>query len=278
MASKIWVGTSTPGDWSVAANWTPSGVPVNGDDVFFNDGSQNVTAGLDQSAVALTSLRIGSSYTGNVASSAAYLQIGATTFTFESGGQECWVQGALTTVNVVGGISSANMLQLKGDGGTLRAIGGSGTVTMASASTTLDELEVFGAPSITVTIPSGVTSLDNVQVDSGVISIGAAIGTKLTVIDGIVKITDSATVVLADVNGGVLDYKSSGTLTTLNIFAGKFTLENNVATSVTVSNATMYEGSTVNLQNGLDNVTMSAGMIRHGGAYFPPRGKIVTFA
>ena len=27
MATKIWIGTSTPGDYSVAANWAPSGVP-----------------------------------------------------------------------------------------------------------------------------------------------------------------------------------------------------------------------------------------------------------
>ena len=78
MATKIWVGTSTAGDWSVAANWSPSGVPVNGDDVFLRDSAQDVTAGLAQSAVTLDSLNIEQSYTGAIATESTFLEIGAT--------------------------------------------------------------------------------------------------------------------------------------------------------------------------------------------------------
>ncbi|MFH1370344.1 MAG: hypothetical protein ABII09_03545 [Planctomycetota bacterium] len=80
MATKIWVGTDAgnEGDWSVAANWSPSGVPTNGDDVYIENSSQVIDAGLDQSAVTLASLNINQNYTGKIGTTTAYLQIGAT--------------------------------------------------------------------------------------------------------------------------------------------------------------------------------------------------------
>ena len=78
MATQVWNGTGgTQGDWSDAANWT-SAVPVNGDDVILANNSVSVTAGLDQSAVALASLTIDQSYTGTLGStSSEFLEIGA---------------------------------------------------------------------------------------------------------------------------------------------------------------------------------------------------------
>lgn len=277
MADRTWDG-STSGDWGVAANWTPATVPVNGDDVFFSSGSVNVDAGLAQGAVTLGSLRIGSQYTGNIGSSGNYLVIGSTLVIFNSGGAECWLDGAYTTLRVLNGISSANMLQVKGDTGTLRVLGGNGTITYSASSTTLDVVEIFGAEGITVAIPSGVTSLDNVTVDSGVLTCGAPVGTLLNIIGGLVKITDSATVNVLDLNGGVSEYNTSGTLTELNAYQGKFTIENNTSASVTITAATMYEGSTVNFQNALDNLTLTAGITRHGGLLLGPNGKLVTFS
>ena len=40
----------------------------------------------------------------------------------------------------------------------------------------------------------------------------------------------------------------------------------------------MYEGATVDLRNGLDNVTMTAGMIQQGGVYLVPFGKSVNYS
>ncbi len=77
MADKLWVGTDSgnEGDWSVAANWSPSGVPASADDVYLRDSSQAVTAGFAQSAVTLDSLNIAQSFTGQIAT---HLAIGAT--------------------------------------------------------------------------------------------------------------------------------------------------------------------------------------------------------
>lgn len=76
-AVKIWAGAD--GNWAAAANWSPSGVPANADDVYLEDASQSITAGFNQSAVALTSLNISRTFTGYVGDSNGYLQIGATT-------------------------------------------------------------------------------------------------------------------------------------------------------------------------------------------------------
>jgi len=79
MATKIWLGTDTGnvGKWATAANWSPSGVPANGDDVYLINSSQDVTADWDQSAVALNSLNIAQSFTGKIGDASNYLQIGA---------------------------------------------------------------------------------------------------------------------------------------------------------------------------------------------------------
>ena len=77
MATKLWVGTDTgnEGDWGVAANWSPAGVPVNADDVYLENSNQDVTDTLDQSAVVLDSLNIAQSFTGNLGTAAAYFQV-----------------------------------------------------------------------------------------------------------------------------------------------------------------------------------------------------------
>jgi hypothetical protein len=82
MATKLWVGTDSgnEGDYSTAANWSPSGVPVATDDVILANSSQDITAGLDQSAVALTSFTVDLSYTGLIGSSDSdFLEIAAST-------------------------------------------------------------------------------------------------------------------------------------------------------------------------------------------------------
>ena len=36
MATIIWIGDSTAGDWSVAVNWSTASVPTDGDDVWLD--------------------------------------------------------------------------------------------------------------------------------------------------------------------------------------------------------------------------------------------------
>ena len=84
MAVKIWTG-ATDGDWSVAGNWSPSGVPASADDVILSASYVvSITAGLNQSAVTLNSLTVEQGYSGAIGSKAADLQIATDALTLKA--------------------------------------------------------------------------------------------------------------------------------------------------------------------------------------------------
>lgn len=60
------VASSGPNHWDTAANWVPSGVPANSDDVRFEIGSSDCLYGLAQSSVTLASLHVSMSYSGKI--------------------------------------------------------------------------------------------------------------------------------------------------------------------------------------------------------------------
>jgi hypothetical protein len=60
------VASSGPNHWDTAANWLPSGVPANGDDIRFEIGSVNCLYGLAQSAVTLASFHVSMRYSGQI--------------------------------------------------------------------------------------------------------------------------------------------------------------------------------------------------------------------
>lgn len=66
MAVTTPTANTGPNNWDNAANWSPSGVPVTGDDVRFEIGNVDCLYGLDQSAVTLASLHIAMSWTGKL--------------------------------------------------------------------------------------------------------------------------------------------------------------------------------------------------------------------
>lgn len=83
MPSKYWTGGANDGNWSTAGNWN-GGVPVTGDDVFIEEGSQAITLGLSQGSVNLASLRI--SFSGSVGTSSTPLTIGCNSGTVSISG------------------------------------------------------------------------------------------------------------------------------------------------------------------------------------------------
>jgi hypothetical protein len=74
--TRTWAGSD--GDWSVAGNWSPVGVPVDGDTAILN-GTNDVAiiAGLNQAAVKLALLFIADDFTKDVGLSGTRLQIEA---------------------------------------------------------------------------------------------------------------------------------------------------------------------------------------------------------
>src|SRR5690348_10309687 len=75
MATRTWTGAAG-GNWATAGNWLEGSVPVAGDDVVFTNSSVDVTSGLDQHTVTLTSLTVDMTYTGKWGTSSTFLQVG----------------------------------------------------------------------------------------------------------------------------------------------------------------------------------------------------------
>ena len=77
-----------------------------------------------------------------------------------------------------------------------------------------------------------------------------------------------------NVRGGELDYRGDGTLTTLHIYDGLFSLVNSVAKTLIISNATVHAGS-LDEQGSLANVDYSNDIIQHGGQVLGASGRVV---
>jgi hypothetical protein len=80
MTNITWAGAGTANDWSSAANHNPSGVPANGDTVILENFTENITAGLGQSAVTLAELDVARSWLGDLGDADNYFDISATKF------------------------------------------------------------------------------------------------------------------------------------------------------------------------------------------------------
>lgn len=76
MPEKYWIGTD--GSWTTAGNWSPSGVPVDGDTVWITELGSDIDP-VDQSSVLLAALHIHQSFIGSVGDATGYVQVGATT-------------------------------------------------------------------------------------------------------------------------------------------------------------------------------------------------------
>jgi len=131
-ATKTWNG-SVSGSWHTAANWTPSALPANGDDLVFPSGAANKTTTNDFPAPALQVASVtlsGSGYTlaGNgiflVGAITASYAVGSSTVSLPvevSGSQTFSVTSQLASLAFSSGVQI--------DGGL--GVGGSGSVTLS---------------------------------------------------------------------------------------------------------------------------------------------------
>lgn len=261
MANKVWVGTDSgnEGDWSVAANWSPSGVPVNTDNVIF-DGTSNqaVTAGLNQSAVTLTSLFVSDDYSGAIAASGGYLQINSALVRF-AGTAAAYIDGTLTTVNVSNTlVDSSYGLFLDGTVTTLRVSKGRVQVQASAALTTL---ELAGSQNgAVVDIGASVTGLTTIRNGKGTVTSASAC-TNVEQAGGSTTFSAGAISGEANIYGGTFTYSANATLAFVRVFNGAkadFSANNNL---FTVTDAEIYAG-TIDRRNGLGGGTWTNGIRR----------------
>ena len=278
MATKIWVGTDSgnEGDWSVAANWSPSGVPVSTDDVYLEDSSQSVTAGFAQGAVALNSLNIAGSYTGSVGDADDYLVIEATTVNIgynygigtasQSGRIKLDLDsGTASTVNVFNTKTtgtdtnlppvrlkitnaSAVINLMKGKIGIAMETGETstiGTINVLYTSNVKGDVDCF--------IGDGVT-LTTLNIDGGETSLRSAV-TTINAAAGELTTYGSGAITTLNISGTDVVSNSSGTITTANITGGLLDLTKN-PTARTITTLKLdapgvvhYDPTTITLTN-----------------------------
>lgn len=235
------VAATGPEHWDEADNWSGGAVPVNSDDVVIDgNAASSIKYGLDQSAVTLASLTVTKGFSTpkqiglpqRRSTSAGeyneyrdtYLKISATTVSI---GEGIGTMSGLIRINLgsaqttaivlaTGTPSETNVpaLLLLGTNASnvLYVISGSvGTAFFDSEASTWATVESSG----TLRIGDGAT-LTNVDVNGGAYTSYSAT-TTLDVIDGTATCHAGANATVNVYRDGTLDYRSTGTITTLNV-------------------------------------------------------------
>jgi len=274
MADKLWIGTDSGnvGDWDTADNWSPSGVPVATDDVIFQNSSQDVLTGLDQSAVALNSVTFDQSYTGRIGTGASdFLQIQCSTCVIgqvrsstgtQTGSKRLNLDFGTTTacqISVYNTSSSAidqnrQPLRIRANNAStdLRIYGGSMSVSDDSDNTTvLGDIEVHNTG--TVNVGRSVTQT-NINLNGGTLNSQSSV-TSADVSAGTLNFYDNisaSTIGTLTMSGGVVNHFASGTITTINLNGGTLDLTKTQQSKTVTSITKGYCGyNKDNLQNSL---------------------------
>lgn len=276
-----------PSFWSSAANWSPSGVPANADNVYLENSSVDILYGLDQSAVTLASLNVAMSYTGKVGLPNVnevgsypeyqdkYLKISADVFNVGGGpgggsGRVKIDAGSVEGVlNVTGtgtpaetGLEAMLFVGTHADNELNITKGSLGVAVEAGQVSTFAAVRVGYQQSpnsdVSLRLGPGVT-LAAVDVSGGVVETNSA-ATTVGLTDGTLTHKAGAVTTL-NVDGGTVYHTAAGTVTNLNVGDGGSFDRTRTMTGCTVTNCSLYAGSTlldpyktVAFTNGIDLV------------------------
>ena len=242
MATKIWVGTDTgnEGDVATAANWSPSGVPTTADDVVFENSSQSVTEGFNQSTTVLSSLSIAQSYTGAIGDSDEYLEFGASAVkighhygTGSPAGSGRIKLDLGTASSVVTVLNSGTPTDANKNTIRLKAVSSSTEVHITKGSVGIAS-DATGETSTVKTIHIG---YDTNKKNDADLNVGPGVGltnfyktggesllgcaaTLVEVSGGELTTYGSGAVATMTVTGGSVESNSTGTITALNVSGG----------------------------------------------------------
>ncbi len=258
MANKIWV--SVTGDFTAAASWNPAGAPANGDILnFTGDSQQNVTTNLSNGALNVD-VNVHEEYVGLIASSGSKLILGTMTFLrFRSRGGKAFITPtALTRCTVEAAGMIADAFELAGTTTTLYVIGCGGSLALA-ATAAVTTVIVDDSPSCTLTIPTGVTGLNLIEMSAGRVLNGAALSTgtgpRLLCTGGRYERSGSGAHTTIEVSdGGLVVDKGSGAITTLRgRRGGTIDGRQNRNTAIAVTDAYAHPGGRLILRNGMQS-------------------------
>jgi hypothetical protein len=268
MATLIWTGgeSATTKTFMTAANWGGT-APTNDDTLIINSTSDTIGG----AATGLTGItfRVGSGFTGTIGSSTTYLDLDGPLCEFASGGTAAYLTGTWTDFRITGGSASPLFLNLKGNASTaittLLASRLSGTVTVGS-SAAVTTVQMNGSNVGTIDLASSITGLANISVTEGTIACASTISGTASVIGGTLRTSGTSVYPTIEIDtDGSCDYRSSGTITTLNIFDGVFTSRDNETAGFTITTANNYSGGRLLLDSALNNATVTNPISMLGG-------------
>ena len=283
MADRYWTDGGADGDWTDTSNWSGATVPVNGDNVYIEEGDNNITLNLNQSAVALNSLNIAQNFTKQIGTESAALQVGASTVNIG------YTRGSDSP-------SGSDLIHLDLGSATAAQVFVTATASSAGTGIVTHPLRIIGNKSdhdIFISGSSRVSVMDDpadtgevrkiVSQDSAQVSIGipgissdptvatlevlggeAVCWCALTTLNtngGTVTTQGGGAITTASVRGGTLVANSTGTITTLNLYGGGADFTQTQAAR-TVTNCNLYRDGSITMDD--DVLTLTNGIVPTG--------------
>lgn len=221
MATKKWIGTD--GSYSTSGNWSPSGVPSAGDTVRLPAGGGDITAGLNQSAVAIDAFIVEEGYSGDIGSDAGYLQLDTDVFIYHGTGVAYVDLGSTTVspdiVKAADAQDGEHGLYLKGSGIATLSItqGDVGLAALVGETATATTVRVMESGAKCELGPG--CTLTTVTNNAGELLLRAA-ATTLNVVGGTTRTRETGAITTVNQYGGTIYPQSSGTITTHNLYGG----------------------------------------------------------
>ena len=278
MADRRWTG-AVSGDASVAGNYddTDGGagaVPINGDNLYFTYGAVDCDTNLGAlAAVNLGSFVMTNDYTGNLGSSTG------PTF-FDTNAANCWIEGGGNTTHYIDIVTTTrtviydtgSKIYLKGSHPTLELLAGTIEFSALTCTTTLVTRQ-----QLNLTVPTGCTiNGAALIVMGGRISCQSVIG-NMDLAGGIWDQVDGNAGTISLYSGAFKFNSTKDVLTKADIFGGMLDCSEDPEPK-TITDITIREPGTLNLDNGAHNIVVTNAISYLGGALLLARGSSVTIA
>lgn len=257
-------------DWSTAENWSDGIVPVASDDVIIANSTQNISYGLDQNTIDLTSIKIEHTYTGKIG-----LPYSSFSTSVNGGGEQTgyveyresslkigYTTGDIGEFSGTGSPSGSQRIKLNNDkaGTSVTTVHktasaasetGFAAVRLLASNSGADYYirEAKGGVSFALSEPNETATIGDVYVTASDASSKVFIGSGTTLTNytqsgGTNYLNAAATVALIEVNGGNLTTEGDYTITTLELNEGTVYC-NNIKTSANAITTGNINGGTL---------------------------------
>ena len=274
MATRNWLDVD--GDWTNTNNWSGGAVPVAGDDVYIESGTQTIDTNLGQSAVKVASLNIAKNFTGQIGTTSTALDIGADvvnigyTIGSSSPAGSTWIYLDIANTTAcdcqVFGSASSSASSLYGpivitaDDSDVDITVHAGLVNFNPIPDTtgaIGDLNVLGGEVyVGHTAKAANTSIENVNIEGGRTYLISDVSGTVGVNAGTVEVLDDSDLTTVQLrNAGVMVYAASETINTLTFDKGGTFNSSSWRGSFTITTLNLESGGTIIMNPSLVTVT-----------------------